>query len=597
MSADHSNDSRADCLLAKSARDFLSLSRQILALANRGLIRIEFLRQVAVALIEFSECDRLELRLVERGKLYRCQICRQGEESFLMDTLPSRKDASGTGIPCIEPDSDLERICEGVVEGNPDRSLPFFTENGSFWTGNSDEIGWLDSSLSGAKDNWKRKLTCDFASLAVIPIAVEKKADGLLILKSSEKNRLTPDIVESYEEIARILGMASSHRRAQVALRERFKELECLYGIAKVAALPGISLESILRRTAELLPPGWLYPEIAAARIVMDGRPYLTPGFRDGLQGLKADVVANGEVRGSIEVAYVTQMPGLDEGPFLKEERNLIDAVAGELALIIERRQAEEEKEKLQEQLRHADRLATIGQLAAGVAHELNEPLGNILGFAQLAQKASPEQNQVTHDLGRIEAASLHAREVVRKLMLFARQAPPRKAPVNLNRIIEDALYFLESRCAKAGIEMEKELAHDLPEIAADPGQIYQILVNLVVNAIQAMPEGGHLSVRTDTSNGGIVLVVRDTGVGMEEDVLKKIFVPFFTTKDVDEGTGLGLSVVHGIVKSHGGTISADSKIGQGSRFTVFLPVMPVEESQGAGRIKDDEKQDFDPGR
>ncbi|UCD93574.1 MAG: hypothetical protein JSU69_07330, partial [Candidatus Zixiibacteriota bacterium] len=404
-------------------------------------------------------------------------------------------------------------------------------------------------------------------------------------LRSSRSNCFTPDIVASYEEIARILGMASSHRRAQVALRERFKELECLYGIAKVAALPGISLDSILQRAVELLPPGWLYPEIAVARIVLDGHPYTTPRFKNDIQKLSADVITGGKIRGTVEVAYLKEMPGLDEGPFLKEERNLIDAVAREVALIIDRRQTEEEKERLQEQLRHADRLATIGQLAAGVAHELNEPLGNILGFAQLARKALPKRNQVTHDLERIEAASLHAREVVRKLMLFARQAPPRKALVDLNCVIEDALYFLESRCAKAGIELKKELAPDLPEIAADPGQITQVLVNLVVNAIQAMPDGGRIFIQTTADSREVKMVVQDTGIGMDKELLEKIFVPFFTTKDVDEGTGLGLSVVHGIVKSHGGTITAGSKVGQGSRFTVLLPLTSDDEGQTAGRL------------
>ena len=573
MSADTSNTTSNNELPPKSARDFLSLSRRILDLANQGMVRIEFLRQVAVALVDFSECDRLELRLIERGKLYRCRISRHGEESFLMDTVPCRRDASGTAVPSIEDGTDLEQVCEGVLIGRVDLSQPFFTENGSLWTGDAKRLENLDLKYLGLEAEGKVNIGGDFASLALVPFVVERRSDGLLILKSSRKDCLTADIVESYEEIARILGMASSHRRAQVALRERFKELECLYGIAKVAALPGISLDSILQRAVELLPPGWLYPEIATARIVLDGRPYTTPGFKDDVQKISADVVIDGEIRGAVEVAYLKEMPGLDEGPFLKEERNLIDAVAREVALVIDRRQAEEEKERLREQLRHADRLATIGQLAAGVAHELNEPLGNILGFAQLARKALPKQSQVTHDLERIEAASLHAREVVRKLMLFARQAPPRKVQVNLNRVILDALYFLESRCTKAGIELKKELARNLPKIDADPGQIAQVLVNLIVNAIQAMPDGGRLIIRTAGDSREVKMLIQDTGVGMDEELLKKIFVPFFTTKDVDEGTGLGLSVVHGIVKSHGGKITAESKVGQGSRFTVLLPL------------------------
>jgi signal transduction histidine kinase len=246
--------------------------------------------------------------------------------------------------------------------------------------------------------------------------------------------------------------------------------------------------------------------------------------------------------------------------------------VAHQVALIIESRKAEEERARLQEQLRHADRLATIGQLAAGVAHELNEPLGNILGFAQLMQKAEGFPPQAGQDLEKIIKASLHAREVVRKLRLFARETPPQKTRVDLNELVEEGLYFIESRCAKAGIELVRSLAPDLPEITADKGQLHQVLVNLVVNSIQAMPGGGRLEIRTAAGEGCASLIVEDNGTGMTPEVRSKIFVPFFTTKDVNEGTGLGLAVVHGIVSAHGGGIEVQSQVGMGTRFTVRFP-------------------------
>lgn len=147
----------------------------------------------------------------------------------------------------------------------------------------------------------------------------------------------------------------------------------------------------------------------------------------------------------------------------------MLDTVARQVALIIERRQTEEDKLKLQEQLRHADRLATIGQLAAGVAHELNEPLGSILGFAQLAKKCPGLPKQAEQDIEKIVNASLHAREVVKKLLIFARQMPTQKTKVNLNQIVEEGLYFLESRCVKQGIKLIRSLSPNLPEITADP--------------------------------------------------------------------------------------------------------------------------------
>jgi signal transduction histidine kinase len=224
--------------------------------------------------------------------------------------------------------------------------------------------------------------------------------------------------------------------------------------------------------------------------------------------------------------------------------------------------------------------LATIGQLAAGVAHELNEPLGNILGFAQLAKKCPGLPNQAEQDIGKILSASLNAREVIKKMLVFARQIPPQKKEVHLNQVVEEGLSFLESRCAREGIEMVRSLHPDLPEISADPVQLNQVLVNLVLNALQAMPTGGRLTVKTQMGRDHISLIVEDTGIGMSKKVMKQIFTPFFTTKDVGQGTGLGLPVVHGIITSHGGSIQVESKVGGGTRFEIQLPVEELSENE-----------------
>ena len=152
--------------------------------------------------------------------------------------------------------------------------------------------------------------------------------------------------------------------------------------------------------------------------------------------------------------------------------------VAREIAILIERCEAEETNAKLQEQLRHADRLATLGQLAAGVAHEMNEPLANILGFAQLARKAPQLPNQTADDLEKIVKNSLFAREIIHELLTFARQMTPEMTRVRLNQVVTGGLYFLESRCTKAGIEVIRILSPNLPEILADSSQLQLVVVN-----------------------------------------------------------------------------------------------------------------------
>ncbi len=363
---------------------------------------------------------------------------------------------------------------------------------------------------------------------------------------------------------------------ADQALRERAKELSCLYRIGRVFDTPSRSLDEVLQRIVESVPPAWQYPEIASARIVLDGRRYETPGFKEGCQRQASDIVVDGKCRGAVEVIYTQTRPRLDEGPFLDDERRLLDAIARQIAVVMEHQQAEEEKARLQKQLLHADRLATIGQLAAGVAHELNEPLSSILGFAQLLNRDPTMPDGVRNDVERIVTASLYAREIIKKLLLFARQTPTFMGPVDINNVVLGAMGLFEHQFEKEGIELACLLCPERPVLTADAGQLTQVMVNLVVNAAQAMPKGGRLTVRTLVENGYVVCIVQDTGVGMTQDVIDRLFVPFFTTKEINQGTGLGLPVVHGIVVSHGGTIEVTSTPGKGTVFTIRFPIEPV---------------------
>ncbi len=583
MKKNDSTSKARDSSAHSLAEDFYLLSHRVLGYANRALPRLDFVRKVLKMIIEFSECDAVELRLKRREKFYRFEMRKGVTEFYHWEYLPCLKTDSGRLIPCSQDGSGVESLCQDLILSQFDSSLPFFTKSGSFWT---NELSKSRSFLlQGSTESPLYDLSSigEYESVALFPLVVEEDNLGILQLKNKREGYFTQDEIRFYEGLAQTLEVALVHRHALVALRERVKELTCLYGIARLVAQPEISLEDVLQKMVELLPPGWLYPEIATARIVLDGRSYLAPRFRE--EGFKqsADVVVDDKKRGVVEVIYLEEKPELDEGPFLKEERSLIDAVAREVALFIERKQAEEERSQLQNQLMHADRLATIGQLAAGVAHELNEPLGNILGFAQLVSKSSELSPQLLTDVEKIINASLHAREVVKKLIIFARQMPTKKSELNLNRVVEEGLYFFESRCAKEGIELVRRFSTGLPEITADPTQLHQVLVNLVVNAIQAMPDGGKLTIETLSKDGYISLIVEDTGIGMSDEILKQIFDPFFTTKEVGEGTGLGLSVVHGIVSSHGGVIKVESTVGKGSRFEVQLPVkVPSKEKENS---------------
>lgn len=542
--------------------------QSILRYADRGSTRTEFLTGVSRLLLELSESDALELWLQDSDTQYRWELAEKPEPFSRFSVLDDHAQVRLCGSEPLVSSGELNNIHLHAARGPSDRNASRLTKRGSSWTTAAPSSRRtpppVDAPATGT--------AAPYPSVASICFTVIEHSTGLLLLKSLRRGHFTKRKVESYESIAEILGLAIANQRAQWALRERVKELTCLYGISRTTQLSGVALDEALQRIVDLLPPAWQFPEIARGRIVLDRRTFTTEGFREARYRQAADLVIKGRPRGLVEVVYTEERPEFAEGPFLTEERSLIDTIAREVAALVERRETEANQSTLQAQLRHADRLATIGQLAAGVAHELNEPLGSVLGFAQLVQKDPDLQGAAAKDIERIVKASLHAREVIHKLLVFSRQKTPVKTRVNLNRIVEEGLYFLESRCAKAGITVVSRLVTDLPEIHADASQMHQVLVNLVVNSIQAMPEGGTLTIDTRASGDSVRLGVQDTGIGMSDDIKEKIYTPFFTTKDIDQGTGLGLAVVHGIVASHGGSIGVASAVGKGTRFEVQLP-------------------------
>jgi len=360
----------------------------------------------------------------------------------------------------------------------------------------------------------------------------------------------------------------------RASLKERIKELECLYSISQIINEKQNSpLEDLFYEILSMIPRAWQYPELTSARIQVDGFDYITANYNHPFSYQNSAIIVKNKLRGFVEAAYSKEMPACDEGPFLKEERALIDAIAKKLIVIIERAEDRKEKEMLESKLMHADRLATIGEFTAGIAHELNEPIASVLGFAQLIKKDQNIDSRIIKDVDKIIQASIHAREIIRKLMSFSKYDDRPGIKVNLNKVITDAFYLLETRCKKEQIEIVKTLEADLPGILANPLEMSQVVVNLCVNSIQAMPSGGTLLIHTYSGQERVMLVVQDTGTGISEDNLSRIFDPFFTTKDAATNTGLGLSVVHGIVTSFKGYISVESHLGVGTRFEISFPM------------------------
>ncbi len=355
-------------------------------------------------------------------------------------------------------------------------------------------------------------------------------------------------------------------------LKEKYKILECRYRIAQLSLDPELAFEERLRHILAIIPRAFSHPKTLGVHIELDDAVYESGDMRPGGHQLSKTITAGGKRRGRVTVACAGAS---NKAPpaFLPREKQFLQTVARKLGLIIAAQEARAAEEALKEQIRHADRLATIGQLAAGIAHELNNPLADILGFAQLATNTPDLPEQTYDDLIKIVKSALYAREVIKKILFFSRQPRLKQTTANLNTLVKDWLGFIEPRCAQTGIHLKLALHRALPDICGDPSQLNQVLVNLVINAIHAMPDGGRLTIRTHADSRGVYLTVRDTGTGIAPEIRDKIFLPFFTTKEVDKGTGLGLSVVYGIVKEHGGTISVESQPGRGSNFSIQFPL------------------------
>ena len=544
-------------------------------LAGQAIPRGEFLQGLSDALLQFTDCDALELKV--RGKVeYRVQASARPERSFLFEPVSDYGLNSGFEPPVEIDRSDLKRLIQDELEGTLDLQSGCFTPRGTFWTGDVPETMAPSSSQQGARQSSYSKVV----SMALLPFVIDNDNFGILRLEYARRDAIARDAIEVYEAVVETIGFAIAERRAQAALRERVKELTCLYSIARVIEDNGDNLDAALEQIAKTLPPAWQFPHLAVARIVLDGTEHATGDIGAARSRQVANIVINGVCRGTVEVGYFQEVSHTAGEQFLEEETHLINAAAKEVGKFVSRREASVERSLLEQQLRHTDRLATIGHLAAGVAHEINEPLGGILGFAQLEKKGPAVTESTANDLDKIIASCLQVREIVSKLTLFARQAPTQKTLVSIARVVEDACSLVEGRYANEGIEIVTDFDAELINVHADPIQLKQVLINLAVNAMQAMPDGGTLTIATRLDGKMAVIEARDTGIGMADDVLKEAFSPFFTTKDVGKGTGLGLSVVHGIVTAHGGTIEVESDVGQGAKFTIRLPLSDASGAQ-----------------
>lgn len=228
--------------------------------------------------------------------------------------------------------------------------------------------------------------------------------------------------------------------------------------------------------------------------------------------------------------------------------------------------------EELQEQLVQSEKLAAVGRLAAGVAHEINNPLQAMENFLGVLWREIPPGHPHREYVGLVQESVQRISRIVLQLLEMHRTNPSLDEEVDVNTVVEKTLTLLRTQLSQSGVEVCCSLEGSLPRVKGSTSQLQQVVLNLVLNARDAMPAGGKLWIETSHGNGAVEVAFRDTGSGIDSGTMKRIFEPFFTTKKEGHGTGLGLAVSYGIVKAHGGVIRVESLVGQGTTFTVSFP-------------------------
>lgn len=354
-------------------------------------------------------------------------------------------------------------------------------------------------------------------------------------------------------------------------LKERIKELTCLYEVSSIIVNNDYKeLDKTLYSIALSVRRALQYDEDTIVEIHSGPFHLISSALPQKSVTIESDIKIFNEPKGSIIIHYPAS--NYKKEDFLKEEKILLKTVAVNIGDLLERAAIRENEAVVKRKMEHADRLSILGEITAGIAHELNTPLANILGFAELLKSKENGDSQSSNDLKKIINSAIYSREVVKKLMFFACEMPQNMMEVDIVPVVNEAMNLLDATFSKNKIRYKVQLPKEEVLLKVDTIQLTQVIFNLVLNAIYFSPKGGMIKLRVTQTPKKIVLKISDEGPGIKPENVNKVFQPFFTTKEVGNGSGLGLSVVHGIIKGHRGSIEYKSNQPTGSVFTITFP-------------------------
>jgi len=497
----------------------------------------------------------------------------------------------GNGAPGDEAGRPaLLCMCGSVICGRPDATEPFFTPRGSFWTSSTTDFR---SSFAGDHGGEGACASCNtwrYESVALIPLSSHSERIGLFQFNDRRPGKISAEKVALYENLVDYISIALSKLRTDEALLEASQFNEQIVASAQ----EGIIVYGPDLRYRVWNPYMEQFTGTAAAEVLGRHPLELFPFLKEAGVYEKLEAALKGEISSTIEFPF--DIPENGRSGWLADTRAPLRNAQGEIIGVIGTVRDITGQRHLEEQLRQAQKMEAIGQLAGGVAHDFNNVLQVIMGYCSLLQADKALSERQGQQVEQIVLSAERAAQLTQGLLAFSRKQVMSPKRANLWEIVQHVQKFLV-RIIGEDIQLEVVPSEvRLLPVVADSGQIEQVLINLATNARDAMAKGGTLSLKTEMVEFGFpvenpfghaepgryaCVTMSDTGCGMDEATCSRIFEPFFTTKEVGKGTGLGMAIVYGIVKQHSGFINVYSEPGIGTAFRIYLPLAEAE-AEGA---------------
>ena len=607
-------DTLAMGIQRRESEDRTNATNALLKLFTQTHARQDYLDAVVGLIQDWSDCGNVGIRLLNKHGEIPFEAHVGMSDEFLADACSLSLD-------------DDECICTRVIrEDTSPHDAECVTQAGSFRT--DDGIDFASRLPENCGHECRAKcMGLGLRSLALIPIRHRDAVIGAMYIADQRPGKASAKVVEFIESVAPLVGEAVHRFEVEEDLR-RHSDTQAAVGRILRLSLKGMALDQILQRTTEIIQDipwvafdagvGIFLTEKASQTLVMAAQKGLPESVQDRCKRVPwglchcVRTAETGEagaspahapscgscdlldaphrlysvpIRLSGEILGVISVLVDGDHRWSRAEEELLGSAAGALAGIIARKRSEEEKEHVQAQLFHSQKMESIGVLAGGIAHDFNNLLTAIIGYSGMAL-ADLDDGPVRDGITEVYKAGERASVLTRQLLAFSRRQMLQPELMDVNNVTRDMKRMLE-RLVGENVTVIADLAANLMSVKADSGQLDQVIMNLCVNARDAMPQGGSITIRSMNATldeaqcrerSGlrpgkyVCLQVADTGTGMDKATVSQIFDPFFTTKEAGAGTGLGLSTVYGIVKQHDGHIHVESRPGQGATFTVYLP-------------------------